>query len=112
MHFPLTAIASVLHRISGVIIFLSTGVLLWLLGLSLTSPEGFLRASAVVDHFIFKFIIWGMLSTLAYHIFSGIRHIMMDCDFLDATLKTGKFSAQILFLVTTLFSILSGVLVW
>ncbi|VFP88695.1 succinate dehydrogenase cytochrome b556 subunit [Candidatus Erwinia haradaeae] len=112
IHFPLTAIASILHRISGVIVFVSTGLLLWLLGLSLSSPEGFLQVSKVMDNFMFKFILWGILSALAYHISSGIRHMMMDCDFLGVTLKTGKFSAQISFLIAMLFSILAGVFIW
>lgn len=78
IRFPLTAIASILHRVSGVITFVSIGILLWLLGLSLSSPEGFLQASAVMDSFIAKFIMWGILTALAYHIAGGIRHMMMD----------------------------------
>ena len=35
------AIASILHRLSGVIVFLLVPVLLWILDKSLSSPEGF-----------------------------------------------------------------------
>ncbi len=41
IRFPITAIASILHRVSGVITFVAVGILLWLLGTSLSSPEGF-----------------------------------------------------------------------
>ncbi|CAO97354.1 succinate dehydrogenase cytochrome b556 subunit [Erwinia tasmaniensis] len=112
IRFPLTAIASILHRVSGVITFVSIGILLWLLGLSLSSPEGFLQASAVMDSFIAKFIMWGILTALAYHIAGGIRHMMMDFGLLGETLETGKFSAQIAFGITVVLSILAGVLVW
>ncbi|VFP84577.1 Succinate dehydrogenase cytochrome b556 subunit [Candidatus Erwinia haradaeae] len=112
IHFPLTAIASILHRISGVIIFLSIGVILWLLDLSLSSPKGFLRASLMMDNFVFKFFMWGVLSTLSYHIVSGIRHMMMDFNLLGVTLQVGKFSAQISFFIAMVLSILSGVLIW
>lgn len=44
IRFPVTAIASILHRVSGVITFVAVGILLWLLGTSLSSPEGFLQA--------------------------------------------------------------------
>ncbi|MEG0336415.1 MAG: succinate dehydrogenase, cytochrome b556 subunit, partial [Hafnia sp.] len=74
IRFPVTAIASILHRASGVITFVSIGILLWLLGLSLASPEGFAQAAAVMDSFIVKFIVWGILTALAYHICGGIRH--------------------------------------
>ncbi|MGL5372028.1 MAG: succinate dehydrogenase, cytochrome b556 subunit, partial [Plesiomonas shigelloides] len=38
--FPITAIASILHRVSGVITFIALGILLWLLSLSLSSEQG------------------------------------------------------------------------
>ncbi len=51
-----TAIASILHRVSGVITFIAVGILLWLLGTSLSSPEGFQQAADIMDGFIVKFI--------------------------------------------------------
>ncbi|MFS2223479.1 succinate dehydrogenase cytochrome b556 subunit [Pantoea sp. B65] len=112
IRFPITAIASILHRVSGVITFVAVGILLWLLGLSLSSPEGFLQASAVMDSFFVKFIVWGILTALAYHIAGGIRHMLMDFGYLGETLQIGTRSAQITFGLTVVLSILAGVLVW
>ncbi|WP_158780539.1 succinate dehydrogenase cytochrome b556 subunit [Pantoea sp. BAV 3049] len=112
IRFPVTAIASILHRVSGVITFVAIGILLWVLGLSLSSPEGFLQASAVMDSFIVKFIFWGILTALAYHIVGGVRHLMMDFGYLGETLQAGTRSAQISFGITVVLSILAGVLVW
>lgn len=92
--------------------FVAVGILLWLLGLSLSSPEGFLQAAAVMDSFIVKFIVWGILTALAYHIAGGIRHMLMDFGFLGETLEAGKRSAQLSFVITVVLSILAGVLVW
>lgn len=78
IRFPITAIASILHRVSGVITFVAVGILLWLLGTSLSSPEGFLTAASIMDSFFVKFIMWGILTALAYHVVVGIRHLMMD----------------------------------
>ncbi len=78
IRFPITAIASILHRVSGVITFVAVGILLWLLGTSLSSPEGFEQASAIMGSFFVKFIMWGILTALAYHVVVGIRHMMMD----------------------------------
>ena len=110
--FPLTAIASILHRISGVITFVAIGILLWLLGLSLSSPEGFQHASAMLNGLVVRFILWGILTALAYHIAGGIRHMLMDFGFLEETLAAGKRSAQITFAITVVLSVLAGVLVW
>jgi succinate dehydrogenase / fumarate reductase cytochrome b subunit len=112
MRFPVTAIASILHRVSGVITFVAVGILLWLLGQSLSSPEGFLVASSIMSGFFVKFIMWGILTALAYHVVVGIRHIMMDTGLLDETLIAGKRSAMISFGITVVLSILAGVLVW
>ncbi|HKM98721.1 MAG TPA: succinate dehydrogenase cytochrome b556 subunit [Buttiauxella sp.] len=112
MRFPVTAIASILHRVSGVITFVAVGILLWLLGQSLSSPEGFLVASAIMDSFFVTFIMWGILTALAYHVVVGIRHIMMDTGLLEETLIAGKRSAMISFVITVVLSILAGVLVW
>lgn len=112
IQFPVTAIASILHRVSGVITFVAVGILLWLLGQSLSSPEGFLTASAVMGSFFAKFIMWGILTALAYHVVVGIRHVMMGIGCLEETLQVGKRSAYISFVITVVLSILAGVLVW
>lgn len=112
IRFPITAIASILHRVSGVITFVAIGILLWLLGTSLSSPEGFLVASAIMSSFFVKFIIWGTLTALAYHAIGGIRHMLMDTGYLDETLEAGKRSATFSFIITVVLSFLAGVLVW
>ena len=112
IRFPVTAIASILHRVSGVITFVAVGILLWLLGTSLSSPEGFQVASSIMSGFFVKFILWGILTALAYHAVVGIRHLMMDFGYLEETFAVGVRSANISFVITVVLSLLAGVLVW
>ncbi|WP_413740140.1 succinate dehydrogenase cytochrome b556 subunit [Sodalis sp. RH14] len=112
IQFPVTAIASILHRASGVITFVAVGILLWILGLSLSSAEGFAQAAAIMDSFFVKFIIWAILTALAYHVIGGIRHMLMDFGYLDETFAMGKLTANVTFVITIVLSILAGVLVW
>ena len=72
------------------ITFVAVGILLWLLGTSLSSPEGFEQASAIMGSFFVKFIMWGILTALAYHVVVGIRHMMMDFGYLEETFEAGK----------------------
>jgi succinate dehydrogenase / fumarate reductase cytochrome b subunit len=95
-----------------VITFVAVGILLWLLGTSLSSPEGFLTAASIMDSFFVKFIMWGILTALAYHAVVGIRHLMMDFGYLEETLEVGTRSARISFVITVVLSLLAGVLVW
>ncbi|SFR02124.1 succinate dehydrogenase subunit C [Enterobacter sp. kpr-6] len=112
IQFPVTAVASILHRVSGVITFVAIGLLLWLLGLSLSSEEGFASASAIMGGFFAKFIMWGILTALAYHAVGGIRHALMDVGYLEETFAAGKRSAWISIAITVVLSLLAGVLVW
>ncbi|AUH01553.1 succinate dehydrogenase cytochrome b556 subunit [Pectobacteriaceae bacterium CE70] len=112
IRFPITAIASILHRASGVITFVAVGILLWLLGISLSSPEGFMQAAAIMDSFIVKFIVWGILTALAYHIVGGLRHLLMDFGYIEEDLVSGTRSANLSFIITVVLSFLAGVLVW
>ncbi|OAN18502.1 succinate dehydrogenase [Photobacterium jeanii] len=111
IRFPLTAIASILHRVSGVITFVSISILLWLLNLSLSSPEGFASAADIVDSFFVKFILWGILTALFYHIVVGIRHLLMDLGYFEE-METGIASAKVSFAITAVLSVFAGGLVW
>jgi succinate dehydrogenase / fumarate reductase cytochrome b subunit len=111
IRFPITAIASILHRVSGVITFVAIGILLWLLSVSLSSPEGFQLASELVGGFFVKFILWGILTALSYHIAGGVRHLIMDLGYFEE-LESGTQTAKIAFGVTVVLSLLAGVLVW
>lgn len=112
IQLPITAVASILHRISGVIMFVGLAILLWLLGISLSSEEGFNSALAIADNFFMKIVLWGILTALIYHIIGGIRHILMDFGVIKETFEIGKKSANISFIITAVFSFFALILVW
>lgn len=111
IQFPIASTASILHRISGVIMFVAVGILLWLLSLSLSSPSGFTEAADLVDSFFVKFILWGILTALSYHICGGIRHIVMDTGRYES-LEQGALTAKVAMIATGVMSLLAGILVW
>lgn len=111
IRFPVTAIASITHRVSGVIMFIAVGILLWMLDYSLSSPDGFNVMSSYMDGFFVKFILWGILTALSYHAVAGIRHLLMDLGFFE-TLDSGKLSAKAAFIITAVLSVFAGALVW
>ena len=110
-HFPIPALASIAHRISGVATFFSITILLWLLSLSLESEDGFLVAVDIMNRFFGKFVLWGILTFLAYHIVGGIRHMVMDLGYFE-DLEAGIASAKVVGIMTLLLSVFAGVLVW
>ncbi|MFT5521774.1 MAG: succinate dehydrogenase / fumarate reductase cytochrome b subunit [Enterobacterales bacterium] len=78
IRLPLSAILSILHRISGVIIFLGMPILLWMFGQSLSSEADFLDLQKMLDNTFYKLVFLGILAALSYHIIAGIKHLFMD----------------------------------
>lgn len=106
--YPVTAIASVLHRISGVILFLLIPLLLWLLYKSLLSSADFQLLQNKLNHPVAITILWVMLAALIYHLVAGIRHILMDLGFAES-LKGGRRGAYTVFIITIVLLLIIGV---
>ena len=108
---PVTAYTSILHRISGVILFLGLIVLLYGLDMSLASEESFEELKACLASPLAKLVIWGLLSALLYHLVAGIRHLFMDAG-VGETLEGGKLGSKIVIAVAVVLIVLAGVWVW
>ena len=110
-HFPLPAITSILHRISGIIIFVGVAFLLCGLDLSLSGEEGFNQVNELLNGFFAKLIIWGILSALLYHLVAGVKHLIMDMG-IGETLPGGRLAAKITLVVSIVLIVLAGVWIW
>lgn len=108
---PVTAYVSILHRISGVVLFAVVGVLLWALDTSLSSPEGFDAVLDCLNSPVAKLVLWACLSALAYHAVAGVRHLIMDMG-VGESLEGGVLGARIALAVAVVLIVLAGVWVW
>ncbi|MDA9918804.1 succinate dehydrogenase, cytochrome b556 subunit [Porticoccaceae bacterium] len=90
---PITSYVSILHRVSGVIMFFAVGIFLWMLESSLASEQSFADLGQLLSNPICQFIIWGSLAALAYHSIAGIRHLIMDFGFGEDDFASGRNSA-------------------
>ncbi|MCP8467138.1 succinate dehydrogenase, cytochrome b556 subunit [Pseudomonas sp. ZM23] len=111
IQLPITAYTSILHRISGVILFVGIAVLLFALDRSLASEESFEQVKACLANPLVKLVIWGLLSALLYHLVAGIRHLIMDAG-IGETLEGGKRGSKIVIAVAVVLIVLAGVWVW
>ena len=109
--WPLTAITSILHRLSGVLIFFGTAALLYLLQLSLSSEAGFAEVTELLNGTFVKFAIWFIVAGLLYHLIAGVKHLIMDWG-IGETIEGGKMGS-ILVLITSFVAIAAaGVWIW
>lgn len=90
---PITSYVSILHRVSGVIMFFAVAVLLWLLESSLASEASFNELSNLFNNPLCQIIVWGTLAALAYHSVAGMRHMIMDFGVGEDSFYAGRLSA-------------------
>lgn len=111
IQYPLTAIVSILHRLSGVFVFIFIPFLLWLLDASLGSAAAFEHIRSVIMNPVIKILLWLILVALWYHLLAGIRHLLMDMG-IGEDLQSGRRSAKVILTITFILAILTGVWLW
>ena len=111
IYFPNTAIASILHRVSGVIIFLLIPMFLWMLQATLSSPQEFESMRECLSSVWGKLLLWGGLSGLTYHLIAGIRRLIMDCG-IGESKEAGRMSAWLVMIISFLAIVTLGYYIW
>jgi succinate dehydrogenase / fumarate reductase, cytochrome b subunit len=111
IQLPLPALASFLHRVSGIALFVGVAILMWLLDVSLTDEDHFNAVKTLFDSFFCKLIVWGVLAALIYHSVAGVKHLIMDLG-VGETLEGGMRGARIVFIATIVLVVLVGACLW
>ena len=105
------AIISIMHRASGVLLFLLLPLQFYMLHESLTSKQSFDQLAILLTHPLMKFLVWAMVSAMLFHLIAGVRHLIMDIGF-GESLQAGRNSAIIVLALTLIVLILTGVWLW
>ena len=111
IHFPITAISSIFHRISGIWIFICLPFLLFILQESLVSVESFADISNKLNIIYYKLFFFSFLVATIYHAIAGIRHIIMDFGFFESK-NESKISSWIVIITSSVICLLVGVYLW
>lgn len=109
--FPPSAISSILHRVTGVAMFFALLFVIWAWAMSLTSADNFAMVQEVMSGFIGKFVTFGTLSALTYHILAGLRHVVMDFGHWEE-IQSGNTSAKVTIVLWILLTVVIGVMTW
>jgi succinate dehydrogenase / fumarate reductase cytochrome b subunit len=80
IRFPVTAVISIGHRITGIALFLAIPLLIYLLELSLSSAAGYTQAIDLLDRPLLRFVSVLLIWAFAHHFYAGIRYLLLDID--------------------------------
>ena len=96
---PAAGVVSILHRVSGAMMFLLLPFILYLFDLSITSEISFDYLKGFTSHWFVKLLIlavsWGYL----HHFCGGIRHLIMDAH-IGLSKEEARKSAHVVFWVS------------
>ena len=111
IQLPLSALLSISHRVSGIMIFFMVlPVFAYILNILLDSPASFISYMDAYNSSIFlrTFVLFNIL-IFEYHVIAGIRHMLMDFHLISETLFASNTSAKIaliIFIINALLTIL------
>ena len=107
INLPIIGFSSILHRISGLAVFICFPLLVWLFHISLESEERFADLQNFFQEiFLFKLIISLIFVGFIYHLLAGVKKLLGEVFGLGETLKSGNVLTWIVFGLTFILSVI------
>ena len=111
IRLPIPGIVSILHRISGVILFVMLPVLLYLVSGTLSRESAFEPYRAIVSNPLVKLILIGVLWAYLHHLLAGVRFLFLDAH-KGLELNTARNTAKLAFTAALVLTVILGALLW
>ena len=112
MKLPIMGVASILHRISAVVIWIAMIFFLPVLYISLESAEGFNQIKTMLtENLLAQFFLWGFLTAFGYYIVGGLKHIIQEFGYFES-IEGGTIISRAAIGLGICLSILSGFWIW
>lgn len=111
IRLPLPGIVSILHRVSGVGLFLLLPFLLFLFDRSLGTPESFVVFQDVISNWFIKLVLFGLLWAYLHHFCAGIRFLLLDMH-IGGDLEPARQSSRVVLGVSIALTLIIGVVLW
>lgn len=99
IRLPINAIVSIMHRMSGMALFLLLPLLLWALNASLASEQSYLGLTDIFSSAVAKAFMIALSWPFFHHFYAGLRHLAMDVHWMTSLQKARLSSRLVLMLV-------------
>ena len=111
---PPAGLVSILHRVSGVVMFALMPFIIWMFDTSLTSEITYDRFRSVfiagafgVPGFFFKLVVLALIWAFLHHLIAGVRHLWMDMTH-SVSKEFGRSSAVVTLALSVLLTVALG----
>lgn len=111
IRLPINAIVSIMHRMSGMALFLMIPALLWALNASVQSAGAYVDLTLVLQHWLVKLLLIALSWAFFHHFYAGLRHLAMDVHWMT-TLQKARLSSRLVLLLVAVSVILFAVKIW
>ena len=112
IRFPVTALVSIGHRLTGIWLFLGIPLLIALFQLSIELPaEDWSWLQPYLTCVWCRLGLWSVATAGSYHILAGLRHLMMDLGY-GESFKAAKQSAFVIFGLVIITASFLGYCLW
>lgn len=108
---PLPGIVSILHRISGLLLFIALPLLLLALQYSLSSIEMHTRLLEMLAQPLSRLMMLGLLWAFLHHFCAGIRYLLIDLR-IGSDLAGARYSSKVVLAVSLLLTFVLGAKLW
>ncbi len=108
IRLPINAIVSIMHRMSGMALFLMIPALLWALNASVQSAQTYVGLSLALKHWLVKLLLIALSWAFFHHFYAGLRHLAMDVHWMT-TLQKARLSSRLVLVLVAISVILFAV---
>jgi succinate dehydrogenase / fumarate reductase cytochrome b subunit len=112
---PVAGIVSILHRISGFVMFLLMPFILWMFDTSVSSEISFSKFKSAFNigmlglpGFLWKLAALALIWAFIHHLIAGLRHLWMDTHHDAVSKEFGKSSAVVTLVVSIGLALILG----
>jgi succinate dehydrogenase / fumarate reductase cytochrome b subunit len=111
IQMPIPAVLSIMHRVSGAVLFFALPLLLWGFQQSLMSFGAFGELRAFFANWLVKLIVIGLLWGFFHHLCAGIRYLALDLD-IGTDLEAARSSSWAVFAASIVMTLMLGWYLW
>jgi len=111
IRLPINAIVSIMHRMSGMMLFLMLPALLWALNASVHSETSYLDLALLMQHWLVKLVLIALSWAFFHHFYAGLRHLAMDVHWMTS-LQKARLSSRVVLALVAMSVAVFAVVIW